>query len=209
MSRLLIPISAPTTTYVTHHYPSHLISDPSGADHTPFTDGLIGVRALPSFRSSPASRPEYQTSPIASASQKQRARSASCTRMSQLADQNTRRAPSHQCIPEAECPRSPCPTCHTLPDTSPVNGRLRLPTPAARHIATRRHLPWQGLSLLTPTAVALAPPRPVAWRHGRPTRVQVQSHVTHLGYSVADPAGSPRAPEPAKGPYKYRRNPQI
>ncbi|GMN40933.1 hypothetical protein TIFTF001_010157 [Ficus carica] len=116
-------------TYVIHHYPSHPISDPSSADHTPFTNGLIGARALPSCRSA----------------------------------------------------------------RLPV---LRLPTPAARHIATRRHLPWQGLSLLTPATVALAPPRPVAWRHCRPTRVQVQSHVTHLGYSVADPAGLPRAPEP-------------
>ncbi|GMN36695.1 hypothetical protein TIFTF001_042494 [Ficus carica] len=62
---MLIPISAPTTTYVIHHYPSHLISDPSGADHTPFTDGLIGGRALPSCRSSPDSRPEYKTSPLA------------------------------------------------------------------------------------------------------------------------------------------------
>ncbi|GMN58139.1 hypothetical protein TIFTF001_027241 [Ficus carica] len=164
---MLIPISAPTTTYVIHHYPSHLISDPSSADHTPFTNGLIGARASPSCRSAPS------------------------TRVIRLADQNTRRAPSHLCIPEAKGPRSPCPTCHTLPDTSPIKGRLRLPTPAARHIATRRHLSWQGLSLLTPAAVALAPPRPVAWRHCRPTSVQVQSHVTHLGYSVADPAGPP------------------
>ncbi|GMN69447.1 hypothetical protein TIFTF001_038499 [Ficus carica] len=160
-------------TYVIHHYPSHLISDPSSADHTPFTDGLIGARASPSSRSVPS------------------------IRVSRLSVQNTRRATSHQCIPEVKGPRSSCPTCHTLPDTSPINGRLRLPTPAARHIVTRRHLPWQGLSLLTPAAVALAPPRPVAWRHCRPTRVQVQSHVTHLGYSVADPAGSSRAPEPA------------
>ncbi|GMN19213.1 hypothetical protein TIFTF001_046924 [Ficus carica] len=143
------------------------------------------VRRLPNRRSSLAS-----------------CQSAPSTRVSRIADQNTRRARSHQCILEAKGPRSPCPTCHTLPDTSPINGRLRLPIPAARHIATRRHLPWQGLSLLTPAAVALAPPRPVAWRHCRPTRVQVQSHVTHLGYSVADPTGSPRAPEPAKGPYK-------
>ncbi|GMN73250.1 hypothetical protein TIFTF001_055330 [Ficus carica] len=132
--------------------------------------GLAVLPECPVYPCEPDSRPEYQMSPLA------------------------------PCIPEAKGPRSPCPTCHTLPDTSPINGRLRLPTPAARHIATRRHLPWQGLSLLTPAAVALVPPRPVAWRHGRPTRVQVQSHVTHLGYSVADPAGSPRAPEPAKAP---------
>ncbi|GMN59082.1 hypothetical protein TIFTF001_028169 [Ficus carica] len=182
---MLIPISAPTTTYVIHHYPSHLISDPSSTDHTPFTDGLIGARASSSCQSAPS------------------------TRVSRLADQNTKRAPSRLCILEAKGPQSPCPTCHTLSDTSPISGRLRLPTPAARHIATRRHLPWQGLSLLTPAAVALAPPRPVAWRHCRPTRVQVQSHVTHLGYSVADPAGSPRAPEPTKSTYKLRRNPQI
>ncbi|GMN19210.1 hypothetical protein TIFTF001_050907 [Ficus carica] len=71
MSILLIPISALTTTYVIHHYPSHLISDPSSVDHTPFTDGLIGARASPSCRSAPS------------------------TRVSRLADQNTRRAPSH------------------------------------------------------------------------------------------------------------------
>ncbi|GMN42609.1 hypothetical protein TIFTF001_011835 [Ficus carica] len=95
--------------------------------------------------------------------------------MSRLAEQNTRRAPSRQYIPEAKGPRSPCPTCHILSDTSPISGRRRLPTPAARHIATRRHLPWQGLSLLTPAAVTLSPPRPVAWRHCRPTRVQVRA----------------------------------
>ncbi|GMN72676.1 hypothetical protein TIFTF001_052049, partial [Ficus carica] len=138
--------------------------------------------------------------PRTSAFQRLRARRAPSTRVSRLADQNTRRAPSHQCIPEAKGPRSPCPTYHTLPDTSPINGRLRLPTPVARHIATHRHLPWQGLSQLTPAAVALASPRPVAWRHGRPTRVQVQSHVTHLGYSVADRSGRPEHPSPRKAP---------
>ncbi|GMN43710.1 hypothetical protein TIFTF001_012902 [Ficus carica] len=175
---LLILISAPTTMYVIHYYPSHLISYPTSADHTPFTNSLGGVRASPSCRSAPS------------------------TRVSRLADQNTRRAPARQNVPEAKGPWSPCPTYHTLPDISPISGRCHLPTPAARHIATRRHLPWQGLSLLTPAAVALSPRRPVAWRRCRPTRVQVRSHVTHLGYSVADPAGLPRAPEPAKGTYK-------
>ncbi|GMN71381.1 hypothetical protein TIFTF001_052660 [Ficus carica] len=63
--------------------PSHLISDPSSADHTPFTDGLIDARASPSCRSAPS------------------------TRVSRIADQNTRRAPSHQCIPEAKGPECP------------------------------------------------------------------------------------------------------
>ncbi|GMN71504.1 hypothetical protein TIFTF001_055539 [Ficus carica] len=60
--------------------PSHLISDPSSADHTQFTDSLIDARASPSCRSAPS------------------------TRVSRIADQNTRRAPSHQCILEAKGP---------------------------------------------------------------------------------------------------------
>ncbi|GMN47481.1 hypothetical protein TIFTF001_016662 [Ficus carica] len=113
-------------TYVIHHFPSHLISDLSSAYHTPFIDGLIGARASPSCRSAPS------------------------TRVSRIADQNTRRAPSHQCIPEAKGPEYPVYPCEPASRLEYQTSPLAPAPPAHSCSASHRHPPPPALAEVVP-----------------------------------------------------------